>query len=401
MTLGYNINKIRKDFPVLSKKIIYFDNACMSLKPWQVINKLNEYYTQYTACAGRSTHRFANKVEMEVAKSRSEIRKFINAKHDAEIIFTKNTTEGINIIANSFGLKQRDEVIISDKEHNSNLIPWLKLGKKGIKLVIVESNPDNTFNLEKFKKSFSENTKLVSIVHTSNLDGVTNPIEEIAKITHESNCLLLVDAAQSVPNKEVDVRNLDVDFLSFSGHKMLGATGTGVLYGKKELLENLDQFIVGGETVIDSTYDSYQREELPMRFEAGLQDYAGIIALGEACRYLKRVGLMKIKEHENKLNKIITDGLKNEENIEIIGPKDPEKRGGIFSFNIKGVDIHHVSRMLDKSKNIMTRSGAHCVHSWFNKHSMKGSIRASLYLYNTEEEARIFVEEIKNIIQLS
>ena len=400
MIFKYNVEKIREDFPVLSKSIIYFDSACMSLKPKQVIDKINEYYNEYPGCAGRSSHKFASRVEEEVAKARNEVKNFINAKYDSEIIFTRNTTESLNLVANSFGLKQGDEVIISDKEHNSNLLPWLKLQEKGIKVVVVESDQDNTFNLENFRNSFTSNTKLVSVVHVSNLDGVENPIKEIAQITHQNNALLLVDAAQSAPHKELDVRKLDVDFMAFSGHKMLGPTGTGVLYGKKELLEKLDQFIVGGETVIDSTYQDYKKEELPMRFEAGLQDYAGIIGLGEACRYLKKIGLKKVADHETKLNKMITEALVDNEKIELIGPKEAEKRGGIFSFNIKGMDMHHVARMLDKSKSIMTRSGAHCVHSWFNKHNMKGSVRASLYLYNTEEEVKLFVEEIKKILEL-
>ncbi len=399
MIFGYNVDKIREDFPILSKPIIYMDSACMSLKPKQVVDKINEYYNEYSACAGRSSHSFATKVETEVSKSRKELKNFINADSDSEIIFNRNTTEGINLIANSLNFKQGDEVIISDKEHNSNLIPWLKLKKKGIALKIVESNPDNTFNIENLEKSFSEKTKLVSVVHTSNLDGVENPIKDIAKITHQNNALLLVDAAQAAPGKVVDVKTLDVDFMAFSGHKMLGPTGTGVLYGKKALLEKLDQFLVGGETVIDSTYDNYKPEEIPMRFEAGLQDYSGIIGLGEACRYLKKVGLKNIANHEIKLNQIITESL-TDDKIDLIGPKEAEKRSGIFSFNIKDMDVHNISRILDKSKGIMTRSGAHCVHSWFNKHNSKGSVRASLYLYNTEEETVVFADEIKKIIKL-
>jgi len=400
MIFGYNVEKIRQDFPMLSKPIIYFDNACMSLKPMQVISKINEYYKEYTACAGRSAHRLASRVEEEIDKSRNEVKSLINARHSSEIVFTRNTTEGINLAANSIGLNNGDEIVISDKEHNSNLIPWLKLRKNGIKVVVAESNKDNTFNLENFRKSFTSKTKLVSIVFTSNLDGATNPVKEIARISHQNGALIMVDAAQSAPSMEIDARKLDVDFMAFSGHKMLGPTGTGVLYGKKELLENMEQFIVGGETVADSTYNNYKMEEAPMKFEAGLQDYSGIIGLGEACRYLKKIGLRNISEHEKKLNKAITESLIREEKISIIGPAEHEKRAGIFSFNIDGVDPHNAAKILDASKNIMTRSGAHCVHSWFNKHNLKGSVRASLYLYNTEEEAKIFVDEIKKIIKM-
>src|SRR3989338_4093853 len=384
MIFGYNLEKIRWDFPILGKGIIYFDNACMSLKPKQVIDKINEYYVQYPACGGRSIHHLAEKVSDEVRAARNEIAKLVNAKKDSEIIFTRNTTEGINIVANGIGLQNGDEIIISDKEHNSNLIPWLK--QKGIKIIVAESKPDNTFDIEAFKKSFNEKTKLVSIVHRSNLDGVTNPIQKICTIAHKHNVQVLVDGAQSTPGMEIDVRSLDIDYFSFSGHKMLGPSGTGVLYGKQALLEKLNPLIAGGDTVKDSHYDSFIPEDVPMRFEAGLQDYAGIIGLGEASRYLRKIGFSAIAKHEIKLNKIITEGLANESKIKLIGPKNPELRAGIYSFNINGMDPHHVCKILVVSKKILVRSGAHCVHSWFNKHNIKGSVSVSLYLYNTEQE---------------
>lgn len=392
-----NPNKIREDFPILKKGVIYFDSACMSLKPKQVVEKMNEYYNEYPACSGRSGHKLSKKVEYEIDSVRTEIRKMIGAKEDCEIVFTRNTTEGINLVANSFKLEKGDEVIVSDKEHNSNLIAWLKLKEKGIKVVISKTNSDNTFNLENFKKCFSGKTKLVSVVHVSNLDGVENPIREIAKITHEHGAVLVVDGAQSFPHMEINVRDLGIDFLACSGHKALGPTGTGFLYGKKELLEKLSPFILGGHTVIDSTYENYKLEKIPDRFEAGLLDYAGIIGFGEACRYLKKVGLGKIKKHEIKLNKLVTEELSKNEKIEIIGPEDAEMRGGIFTFNIKGIDSHDVAKMLDSSKNIAVRSGAFCVHSWFNNQKIKGAVRASFYLYNTEEEARLFIEEVNKI----
>ena len=400
MIFGFNPESCRKDFAILSKPIIYFDNACMSLKPKQVVEKMLEYYNEYTACGGRSAHRFAARVEDEVLNARNEVRGFINAKDASEIIFTKNTTEGINLVANSFGLKEGDEVILSDKEHNSNLLPFLKLSKKGIKLKFVDSNRDSSFNLEKFEDCLSEKTKLVSVVYVSNIDGVANPIPEIVKLAHKNGAKVLADGAQAVPSIPVDVRKLNVDFLAFSGHKMLGPTGTGILYGKKPLLEQMDQFIIGGETVVDSSYDRYTMEGLPMKFEAGLQNYAGIIGLGEAVRYLKKVGIKRIHEHEIDLNKIITDSLSPNAKISIIGPTEAERRSGIFSFNIMGLDPLDVSKILDVSRGILTRGGTHCVHSWFNKHNLKGSVRASLYFYNTEEEAKIFAEEVKKIAKI-
>ncbi|MDO8660631.1 MAG: cysteine desulfurase [Candidatus Woesearchaeota archaeon] len=386
-----NPEKIRKDFPVL-KKQIYFDNACMSLKPVQVMNKMNEYYSEYTACAGRSIHSWSRKVEEEVVKARKQVAHLINS-HENEIVFTRNTTEGINLVANSFSSK--DEVVISDKEHNSNLIPWLK---KKAKLIVVPTNSDGTFNLDAYEKAITKNTRLVSITHTSNIDGVENPIKEIAQIAHNNGAVCLIDGAQGVPSKQVDVRKLGIDLLAFSGHKMLGPTGTGVLFGKKEVLKKLDQFIVGGETVKDSNYTSYTPDDVPMKFEAGLQDYAGILGLGEACKYLEQVGLNKIENHELKLNKIISEGLESEEKITVLGP-EVQKRSGIFSFMLKGIDMHHIAKMLD-TQQIMVRSGVHCCHSWFNNRKLAGSVRASVYIYNTEEEAHTFVQEMKKITRL-
>lgn len=400
MIFTFKPEKIREDFPVLNDKIIYLDSACMSLKPMQVIEKMNEYYLEYPACAGRSVHKFGRRLEEEISKARHEVAKLINCK-DKEIIFTKNATESINLIANTFDLDKGDEVIITDKEHSSNIIPWLKLQKEdGIKVVICESNKDNTFSLDNFKKCFSGKTRLVSIVHISNLDGVVNPIEEIVSISHKKGVKVLIDACQSIPHKEIDVTKLDCDFLAFSGHKMLGPTGTGVLYGKFKELEKLKQFIVGGETVIDATFEGYKEEEIPAKFEAGLQNYSGIIGLGEACRYLKRIRFSKIKKHEEKLNMIVSEGLAGIKEIEIIGPLDASLRSGIYNFNITGMGAHEVAKILDSGYGIMVRSGAHCVHEWFNKHNIKNSVRASFYLYNTEKEARRFVDAVKEIAQL-
>lgn len=401
MIFGFNPEKIREDFEVLRSGVVYFDSACMSLKPRQVVEKVDEYYHKYPGCAGRSAHRIADAVTQEVDNARAEVAKLINAKDRHEIVLTRNTTEGLNLVANSLGLKAGDEVIISDKEHNSNLIPWLKLKKsRGIKLVIVKSAEHNLFDMDAFAKAFSKKTKLVSIVHRSNMDGVTNPAKEICSATHKRGAVVMLDGAQSVPGMEADVRDLGVDFLSFSGHKMMGPTGTGVLYGRMDHLEKLDQFIVGGETVKNSTYEDYIVEDVPEKFEAGLQDYAGIVGLGEAARYLRKIGLSAVAKHETRLNKIITDGLAKERKIELLGPVDPTLRAGIYSFNIHKMDPHHVSKMLDVSKKILTRSGAHCVHSWFNARGMKGSCRASLYLYNTEDECMKFVEEVKKIAKM-
>jgi len=395
---GFNPEKARKDFPILENmKGVYFDNACMSLRPKSVIEKMNEYYLQYPGCGGRSEHKISKRVGDEVANARREVKRLINALSDKEIVFIKNATEAINLVANGLKLKRGDEVIISDKEHNSNLLPWLKLKKKGIKVKVCESKADNTFNLKAFEKCFSKNTKIVSVVHISNLDGVENPIKDIIRVAHRKNVPVLLDACQSVPHKKIDVKSLDVDYMAFSGHKMLAPSGTGVLYAKKELLENLDSFIVGGGTVYDSTYEDYKPEEIPQRFEAGLQDYSGIIGLGVACRYLRKIGMKNIEGYERRLNKILTEELRMI--VSIIGPEDAELRNGIFSFNVPGMKPLIAAKMLDGA-GFYVRGGAHCVHSWFNKHEMEGCVRASFYFYNTEDEARRFVEAVKKIVKM-
>lgn len=405
-----NVETIRKDFPSLNqeikgKPVVYFDNACMSLRPVQVIDAMNEYYKKYPGCAGRSIHKFGTMVTDNYDAARKKVSKFINSKSEKEIVFTRNTTEGINLVANSLGLQSGDVVLTSDREHNSNMLPWQRLAEtKGIKHEIVFSNQDMTFDLAEFERKVSmlnDKLKLVSVVHTSNLDGYTLPIKEIVKIVHDAGALVLVDGAQSVPHIPVDVRKLDIDFLAFSGHKMLGPSGIGVLYGKIDLLEKMSPFIIGGETVKNSTYDSYEILPPPQRFEGGLQNYAGAIGLGAAIDYLDKIDFKKMINHEIELNQIITDGISGIKGLSIIGPADPKLRSGIISFNIEGMFPHDISIMLDDSSNIMVRSGAHCVHSWFNSHAINGSVRASLYLYNTKEEANLFVDKLNEISKLA
>ena len=378
-----NVEKIREDFPVLSKDIIYFDSACMSLKPKQVIDKINEYYNEYPVCSGRSVHKLGLRLDDEMSNARKSIQKFISAKKSKEIIFSKNTSESINLLANSYKF---DKVLLTDREHNSNLIPWQKF-----KYGVLRSKKDFSFDLEKFSEVV-KNYDLVSFVHTSNFDGYTLPVKEIIKIAHDNKTKVHFDAAQAVPHKEINVKKMDVDFLTFSGHKMLGPTGTGVLYAKEKILEDMKSFLVGGETVIDSGYDAHVLEELPHRFEAGLQNYSGILGLGEAVNYLKKIGMGNIEKHEKKLVSEI-----DKEGLEEVGYSGER---GVFNFNVPGIDYHEVAGMLDHSKNIMIRSGMHCAHSWYNANNIKGSARASFYLYNTSEEIRVLNEELVKIKKL-
>jgi len=400
-----NVEKIRKDFPVLEKKIsgkpiIYFDNACMSLRPKQVIDASNEYYFEYPGCAGRSAHEFGTKVTEKYHEAREEVSKFLGAKKKEEIIFTRNTTEGLNLVFNSLDFKKGDVIVTADKEHNSVLVPVQMLQEKfGIKHKIIFSKEDGTFDLQKFQDSMDKEVKLVAMAHSSNIDGTTIPAKEIIKIAHEFGSLVMLDAAQSVPHQEIKVKDLDVDFLAFSGHKMLGPSGTGVLFGKYDLLAKMRTFLVGGDTVQYTTYDSHVFLAPPEKFEAGLQNYAGAIGLAAAAKYLDAIGRKNIEKHEVELNKKITEGISDIVGVKIFGPK-AELRGGIISFIIEKMKVHDVALMLNNMENVMIRSGMHCVHSWFKAHNLEGSDRVSLYLYNTEEEAEKFIETLREIAKL-
>ncbi|MBI2133668.1 cysteine desulfurase [Candidatus Woesearchaeota archaeon] len=398
-----DIARIREDFDVLKgdKPVVYFDSACMSLKPVQVIDKMNEAYKEYTACAGRSSHRFGSRMSDEYENARAVIARSLGAK-PGEVVFTRNTTEGLNLVSNCLELKKGEIVVTSDREHNSNLVPWQLLSdRKGIVHKVLPSSPDWLFDLDAFRVLINRGgVKLVSVVFSSNLDGYSLPVREIIKISHESGALVMLDAAQAMPHKKVNVRELDADFVAFSGHKMLGPYGTGVLYGKAHLLEALSPFIVGGETVENTTYSGHSFLKPPHRFEAGLQNYSGSIGLAAACEYLDRVGKENIIRHEIRLNRVISEGISSIRGLRILGPEDAVQRGGIISFTLEGMNHHEIAMILDRNANIMVRSGQHCVHSWFNSRGIEGSVRASLYLYNTESEADLFVREIKKLAGL-
>lgn len=398
-----DIKKIRQDFPLLQensgqKPIVYLDSACQSLRPRPVIEAVTQYYNKYPACGGRSLHKMGAEVSNRCDQARAAVAKFINAARKEEIVFLRNTTEGINLAANSLGLRAGDAVILSDKEHNSNLIPWQSLARRvGVVVKILPSRPDNTFDLEAFERLLDPSVKLVSIGYTSNLDGVTIPAEEVVKKAHRAGALVLLDAAQAAPHHKINVKALDVDLLAFSGHKMLGPSGTGVLYARYKLLEQMDPFLVGGDTVATSTYTTCEFLPPPEKFEAGLQDYAGIMGMGAAVKYLQDLGMDAVQKQEAQLNQWITAEIKDIPGLHLLGPEDPRQRGGIVSFYIDGLDSHRVALMLDQMAGVMVRSGQHCVHSWFNAHQLQGSVRASLYFYNSPEDAEIFVSSLKKI----
>jgi cysteine desulfurase / selenocysteine lyase len=398
MSLG---TQIRADFPFFERHrdFAYLDNACMSIRPRPVLEAMTHYYEDLSGCAGRSNHRLAQAVTEKIDEVRGSVQRFIHAKKASEIVFTRNTTEGINLVANSLGLVKGDVVVISDKEHNSNLVPWLYLRDRvGIELRVMKTSRTNEYVADNFESLLDEKVKLVSVVQTSNLDGVSFPVEEMVQKAHEIGSLVLVDAAQSIPHGGIDVSKLNVDFAVFSGHKMMGPTGTGVLYGKYKWLDAFSGFMVGGDTVERTSYENFTLLPPPEKFEAGLQDYAGIIGLGAAIDYLEQIGLKQIREYELGLNQLLTESLEDQSRIQLIGPTDYRLRGSIYSFYVDGGDSHQIALMLDQAAKIMVRSGQHCVHSWFEGRGIAGSVRASLYAYTTEEEVIRFCSELKKIL---
>ncbi|MCK4326887.1 MAG: cysteine desulfurase [Candidatus Diapherotrites archaeon] len=392
---------VRQDFPILEKRIngspiIYMDSACMALKPRQVVDAMNEYYTDFTACHGRSAHAFAQETTRRFEAARQTVAKFIGAA-SSEVVFTRNTTEAINIVANGLDLVG-GTVVTTNLEHNSNLLPWLRLSKQGVthKMVPVEEN--GALDLEKLAEAVDKNTRLVSLVHTSNVTGATIDAREAAKIAHDNDALLLLDSAQAAPHVPINAKKSGVDFLAFSGHKMLGPSGTGALYGKKALLEELDQFIVGGSTVKDVSADGWVPEEVPGRFEAGLQDYAGVLGFAAAADYLTRIGMGKVRDYEKALGARLLEGLAGIDKLTVIGGDAPE-RTALASFVVEGVEPHDIAMILSESHNIFLRSGMHCAHFYHKEVGLpKGTVRASLYIYSTEEEIDTFVSALSGAV---
>ena len=399
-------SKRRDDFPTLRAESppAYLDNACMTLRPDSVIDAIKTYYEQHPGCGGRSVHRYATTVSRKMAGTRRKMAELFNAPNTEEIIFTKNATHSLNQVAKGLSWQKGDVVLTTDREHNSNLVPWLQLEEElGIDHRIVRSNDDNTFNMENFEKACADagdKLKMVSLSHVGNLDGVAVPIKQAAKVTKDHGALFCIDGAQSTPHMKVDVQDLGVDFMAFSIHKMMGPSGMGGLWGKMELLENMRSIQSGGSTVQTSHYDSMTWSSPPAKFEGGLGNYAGILGTDAAIDYLSGLNLDDIHQHEVRLNKVMTSIIKDVNGINIIGPTDASKRGGICSVLLDGFDAHDIALILDEAAGVMVRSGMHCVHSWFNDKGIDtGSLRASAYLYNTEEEVKLFAETLVEAVE--
>jgi len=406
----FDVAEIRKDFPILQRKVnghdmIYFDNAATSQKPLQVIEAVKEFYERHNANVHRGVHTLSQEASKLYEEAHDEAARLVNARGIEEIVFVKNTTEAINLVAYSLALhmlSEGDEVITTLMEHHSNIVPWEMLSKiRGFKVKYADVKSDGTLDIESLERLITERTKIVTVTHASNVTGVVNDIAEISKLAHENNAILVVDGAQSVPHMPVDVRKLGIDFLAFSGHKMLAPTGIGVLYGKRELFEEMEPFIGGGDMIRSVKYDklkgcTIEWHHLPWKFEAGTPNVCNAIGLAEAIRYLKRLGMENVREHERQLTQHMLKLIHEDESVEVYGPRDVSTKCGIVSFNIKGLNHHDVALLLD-SFGIMVRSGYHCAEPLHQRLGVEGSVRASLYIYNTIDEVERFIEVLKEI----
>ena len=391
-----NFAEIKTDFPIL-KDIIYMDSASTSLTPEPVLNAVLKYYREYNANVGRGVHRLSQVASQKYKDAHRKVADFISANEE-EVIFTKNTTEAINMVASGLRWKTGDKVVTTLLEHHSNFLPWLRLKSFGVALDIVKTDKNGKFNISDFKEVIDDKTRLVAVTHVTNVLGTITPIEEISAICKKKDALLLVDGAQSVPHIPVNVKELGCDFLCFSGHKMLGPTGTGVLWMREDFFDRLEPLNFGGGMIDDVSLNDYELTKGYERFEGGTPNIAGGIGLGRAIDYLKKIGMEKIKDHEAKLTERLLEGLLEIRRVEIYGSLNSKERIGVVSFNIKDLNPHDVALMLDEVSSIMVRSGHHCCMPLVKYLGFKeGVVRVSLYLYNTEEEIDTFLETIKEI----
>ncbi len=407
--------RVREDFPILKRKIndnplIYFDNAATTQKPTQVIDAIRDFYENHNGNVHRAVHTLSLEATELHEKARENIARFINARDATELVFVRGTTEAINLVAYSWGLgnlEKGDEVLVSLMEHHSNIVPWDIVSKiKGFTVKYAKVHEDGTLDYEDFESKFSSKTKIACLSQVSNVSGVVNDVKRIAKIAHEHGALMLVDGAQSVPHMKVDVRDADIDFLAFSGHKMLGPTGIGVLYGKKELLEKMNPFQGGGEMIKEVAF-SQDRERCeiswndpPWKFEAGTPNICGGIALSAAVKYLERIGMDEVLKHERSLTEYAVGKMQTCcTKLRVYGPTELTSKCGIIPFTVDGLSSHDVALFCD-NYGIMIRSGYHCAQPLHQIFRLQSSGRASFYIYNTREEVDRFIEVLQEIEKL-
>lgn len=402
----YQIQEIRKDFPILSrtvyhKPLIYFDNAATTQKPRSVVESIKNEYYSVNANVHRGVHFLSQQATELHETARKTVQTFINAKSPNEIIFTRGTTESINLIASSFvesQMKAGDEIIISTMEHHSNIVPWqLQASKHGIIIKVIPMNDQGELLLDAYENLFTERTKLVSITHISNVLGTINPVKEMIATAHAHDVPVLIDGAQSIPHMRIDVQDLDADFLAFSGHKVYGPTGIGVLYGKEKWLDKLPPYQAGGEMIQHVTFEKTTFNELPYKFEAGTPDYIGSTALANALDYLSTIGMEQIAAHEHELMTYATQQMKQIEGMRIFG--EANEKGAVISFLVG--NIHHLDMgtLLDQL-GIAVRTGHHCAEPLMNRLGIEGTVRASFGLYNTKEEIDVFIQGIRRVCSM-
>jgi len=403
--MSLKIDEIRKDFPILQREtssgvpLVYLDSTATSQKPLPVIEAMNDYYRRSNANIHRGVHTLAEEATAMYEGAREKIAAFINAPAPRQVIYTRNTTESINLVAYSWAranLKKGDLVILTEMEHHSNLVPWHMLqAERGIELDFISVTESGLLDLDAYKALLNRTPKLVSFTHMSNVLGTINPAAEIIRLAHEAGAVTLVDAAQSVPHLKVDVQDLDADFLAFSAHKMCGPTGIGALYGKQELLEKMPPFLGGGDMIKEVKLRSFRPNSLPHKFEAGTPAIAEAIGFGAAIDYLNSIGMDNIAAHEHEITEYALDRLVEIPGVTVFGP-DAEHKGGVASFTLDGIHPHDVAQILDKD-GIAVRAGHHCAQPLHEKFGIPATSRASFYLYNTKEEVDLLVNGIYKV----
>lgn len=403
-----NINEIRNDFPIFQRetkpgtRLVYLDSTASSQKPLAVIEAMNDFYRRSNANIHRGVHTLAEEATLLYEQARVKIGKFINAPSAHQIIYTRNTTESINIVAYSWAranLKAGDLVILTEMEHHSNLVPWQMLqAERGIELDFIPVTEDGFLDLDAYRTLLSRSPKLVSFTHMSNVLGTINPAAEIIRLAHEAGAVTLVDAAQSVPHLSVDVQALDADFLAFSAHKMCGPTGIGILYGKMSLLEAMPPFLGGGDMIKEVHLRSFRPNALPYKFEAGTPAIAEAVGFGAAVEYLSGLGMDAIASHEHEITEYALERLEEVPGVKVFGP-GAQHKGGVAAFTLDGVHPHDVAQILDKD-GIAVRAGHHCAQPLHEKFGLPATSRASFYLYNTKEEVDLLVNGIYKVKEL-
>jgi cysteine desulfurase/selenocysteine lyase len=406
--MSLNVNEVRKEFPILQREtsagvpLVYLDSTATSQKPLAVIEAMDSYYRRSNANIHRGVHTLAEEATAMYESAREKIAKFINASSARQVIYTRNTTESINLVAYSWAranLKQGDLVILTEMEHHSNLVPWHMLqSERGIELEFIPVFEDGVLDLETYHVLLARKPKLVSFTHMSNVLGTINPAKEIIRLAHDAGAITLVDGAQSVPHLKVDVQELDADFLAFSAHKMCGPTGIGALYGKAELLESMPPFLGGGDMIKEVKLRSFRANALPHKFEAGTPAIAEAVGFGAAVDYLSSLGMDAIAAHEHEITEYALERLEEVPGVKLFGPS-ADKKGGVAAFTLEGVHPHDVAQILDKD-GIAVRAGHHCAQPLHEKFGIPATSRASFYLYNTKEEVDMLVEGIYKVKEM-